>query len=336
LHFHLIVSHEEGNSTPGRSPNGGDLFEATLNRKKTDANFAGRAPQLGLKSMINWSKFLIEFSGPAGEMDVSAGAQAAGAAEQVEATFHAASSELGTYTKDYMEIGRIEDDDCIMNMALEDQTQLGCPGLAVLTGGPGPGAAAVVTASMMTEETVENSSIFLADSPSPLFWPVSDTSMAVESGDYEPRSRAAGDSESGRAVAGPCRAAGPAAGPEPLSRLVDSDLGFQVSDSAAGSGPEPEPLSRLADSDLPVGFQVSESQADSVAGSPEGSWGTSRKVITRRVVITAIICASPAAPAGCRALGPRLPSGTESFRHLDRDSDKNLSMTGQHWKETLC
>jgi len=107
LHFHLIVSHEEGNFTPGRSPNGGDLFEATLNRKKTDANFAGRAPQLGLKSMINWSTFFIEFSGPAGEMDISAGAQAAQAAEQVEAIpdlFHAASSELGTNTKDYMMI----------------------------------------------------------------------------------------------------------------------------------------------------------------------------------------------------------------------------------------
>lgn len=59
--------------------------------------------------------------------------------------------------------------------------------------------------------------------------------MAVESGDPEPRSRAASDSESGRAVAGPCRAAGPAAGPEPLSRLADSDLGFQVSESQADS-----------------------------------------------------------------------------------------------------
>ena len=39
--------------------------------------------------------------------------------------FHAASSELGTYSKDYMEIRRIEDDDCIMNMAFEGQTQLG-------------------------------------------------------------------------------------------------------------------------------------------------------------------------------------------------------------------
>ena len=37
--------------------------------------------------MINWSKFLIEFSGPAGEMDISAGAQAAGAAEQVQPQF---------------------------------------------------------------------------------------------------------------------------------------------------------------------------------------------------------------------------------------------------------
>ncbi len=54
--------------------------------------------------MINWSKVLVEFSGPAGEMDISAGAQTAGAAEQVEAIpdpFHAASSELGTYTKDF-------------------------------------------------------------------------------------------------------------------------------------------------------------------------------------------------------------------------------------------
>ncbi len=98
-----------------------------------------------------------------------------------------------------------------MNMAFEDQTQLR---RLILTGGPGPEAPAVVTASMMTEETVENSSIFLADSPSPLSWPVSDTSMAVESGDSEPRS--AGESESGRA-------AGPAAGPE----LVDSDEGFE-------------------------------------------------------------------------------------------------------------
>ena len=44
--------------------------------------------------MINWSKFLIEFSGPAGEMDISTGAQAAGAAEQVEATFHAAAVQI--------------------------------------------------------------------------------------------------------------------------------------------------------------------------------------------------------------------------------------------------
>ena len=70
--------------------------------------------------MIDWSKYLSEFqvSGPAGETDISSGAQAAWAAEQVEASpdpFDAASSELGTYAKDYMEIGRIEDDDCIMN-----------------------------------------------------------------------------------------------------------------------------------------------------------------------------------------------------------------------------
>ena len=123
---------------------------------------------------------------------------------------------------------------------------------------------------MMTEETVENSSIFLADSPSPLFWPVSDsdTSMAVESGDSEPGPgtvpgtfdvincaqprKAAGDSESGREVAGPCRAAGPAAGPEPLSRLVDQ-VRFKFltqSQRRAGSARGPEPLSRLADSDL--------------------------------------------------------------------------------------
>ena len=65
------------------------------------------------------------------------------------------------------------------------------------------------------EKTVENSSIFLADSPSPVSLPASDTlaSMAVESWDSESGPRPA--RESGRA-------AGPAAGPDPLSRLVDS------------------------------------------------------------------------------------------------------------------
>ena len=59
-----------------------------MKRKRTDANFAGRAerhaPQLGLKSMI---KFLIEFSWPAGEMDISTRAQTAGAAEHIPDPF---------------------------------------------------------------------------------------------------------------------------------------------------------------------------------------------------------------------------------------------------------
>ena len=65
MNLHLIISQEEGNSTPGSSPNGGDLFEKEM-----------------CQFIINWSKFLIEFSRPAGEMDISAGAHAAGAAEQ--------------------------------------------------------------------------------------------------------------------------------------------------------------------------------------------------------------------------------------------------------------
>jgi hypothetical protein len=130
--------------------------------------------------MINWSKFLIEFSGPAAELDVSAGAQAAG----------------------------------------------------------------VVTASMMTEETVENSSIFLADSPS----------RATV------RRRLGIKSRCGRP--GP---AAPPAGAEATQQACRFGLGFQVSDSAAGSGPEQ--LSRLADSDLGFNLQAA---AASVAGSPEG------------------------------------------------------------------
>ena len=74
------------------------------------------------ESMIDWSKYLSEFNflGPLGRwiFPPGPGAQAAGAAEQVEASpdpFDAASSTLGTYAKDYMEIRRIEGDDCIMN-----------------------------------------------------------------------------------------------------------------------------------------------------------------------------------------------------------------------------